>query len=213
MKPDERKMTTASIVIYDGFADLDLVILWDMLNRVQVPGWKVNVLGASPSHRSELGLFANPTASLNTVSDSDIVLVVGGPGSRACAKSAGFLKTLALDPDRQLIGSQCSGSLILAAAGLLHGCTATTTNTAVNELQATGVEVVEKPLVVNGNVATAGGCLAATYLASWALDRSVGANEVRRVLTDITPRGKTDAYLADVERVLQEACSASRAAA
>jgi hypothetical protein len=71
---------------------------------------------------------------------------------------------------KQLIGSMCSGALILAALGLLRGISATTYPTAIEELRGFGVEVeTTKHLVTHGNIGTAAGCLAAVDLMGWAI--------------------------------------------
>lgn len=38
-----------SIVTLDDFTDLDLFILWDLLNRVEKPGWQVKFLADKES--------------------------------------------------------------------------------------------------------------------------------------------------------------------
>lgn len=68
-----------------------------------------------------------------------------------------FLQAFSLNPRKQMIGSICAGAFILAKLGLLRNGLATTHPDAKNELQGLGVKVIDKPLVCNGNVATAGG--------------------------------------------------------
>ncbi|MBS0351974.1 MAG: DJ-1/PfpI family protein [Proteobacteria bacterium] len=67
-------------------------------------------------------------------------------------------------PAKQIIGSICSGALILAKLGLLKNNSATTHPRAKPDLQPLEVNVIDKPLVCNGNIATAGGCLSAQYI-------------------------------------------------
>jgi transcriptional regulator GlxA family with amidase domain len=95
-----------------------------------------------------------------------------------------------LDPERQLIGSICSGSLILGKLGLLNGITATTYPTSKAALEELGVEVVEKPFVAHGNVATAGGCLAQQYLIGWVIEKLAGPEWRDLVLRSIQPVGE-----------------------
>src|SRR3546814_1959719 len=66
-----------------------------------------------------------------------------------------MLGRIRLDPARQLIVAQCSGTLLLARLGLigdLPACTDLTTRPWVIEA---GVEVLDAPFVAHGNVATA----------------------------------------------------------
>lgn len=80
--------------------------------------------------------------------------------------------------------------MLLAALGLLEGRRATTYPSAKPLLEAYGVEVVERPLVVAGNVATAGGCLAGQYLAGWVIERLVGSAIAEAVITSCQPVGR-----------------------
>ncbi|WP_406625309.1 DJ-1/PfpI family protein [Acidovorax sp. SDU_ACID1] len=200
-------MTTISLLVHDGFADLDVFIPLDVLNRVNAKDWNVNIVGTAPVHRSKLGVAVETNAGLDAIASSDVVLIAGGLGSRNCLQSPEFMNALRFAPDRQLIGSQCSGVLILAKTGMLQGHSATTTKSAKGELQSMGIEVLDQPFVSHGNVATAGGCLAALYLASWVLYRLAGVSEARRALDQMLPDGESDFFLDKIEAVvLREGC-------
>jgi transcriptional regulator GlxA family with amidase domain len=79
---------------------------------------------------------------------------------------------LALDPRRQLVAAQCSGTLILAKLGLLGSVPACTDLVTKPWVQEAGVEVLNQPFYAQGNLATAGGCLASSYLAAWIIART-----------------------------------------
>jgi hypothetical protein len=57
-------------------------------------------------------------------------------------------------------------------------------------LEGFGVEVVEKPFVLQGNIATAAGCLAAQYLAGWVIETLRGTAVRDAVLKSIQPIGE-----------------------
>ena len=57
-----------------------------------------------------------------------------------------------------------------------------------------GVETIDKPLVCNGNVATAGGCLSAQYLVGWVIECLYGAEKRREALKEIAPAGQSEIY-------------------
>jgi transcriptional regulator GlxA family with amidase domain len=101
-------------------------------------------------------------------------------------KDPNYLNQWKLDPARQLIGSMCSGALILAALGLLQG-KATTYPTSKALLEEFGIEVVEADLVTNGNVGTAAGCLAALDLVSWMLKEWIGDEVSNYVVNSVLP--------------------------
>jgi transcriptional regulator GlxA family with amidase domain len=118
------------------------------------------------------------------------VLFTSGKGTRVKIQDDSYLAQFGLDPDRQLVGSICSGALLLGALGLLEGKRATTYPSAKAILERYGVRVVEEPFVVEGNVATAGGCLAGQYLAGWVIERLVGRAIADAVITSCQPVGE-----------------------
>jgi transcriptional regulator GlxA family with amidase domain len=179
-----------SIIVFDDFTDVDVFLPWDLLNRVEHDGWQVRVLGSKPEHVSSTGLSVRTHGPLEEANDSDAVLFASGKGARAVIHNECFLGAFRLDPSRQLVGSMCSGALILARLGLLKGKRATTYPTAARALRAFGVEVVEEPFVREGNVATAAGCLAAQRLVGWVIEEKLGAAERKRVLKSVQPVGE-----------------------
>ena len=195
-------MTRIALVAFDDFTDIDIHLAWDLLNRVDVPDWRVEIVGSASTHRSVSGVEIATHAGLDSCRHADAVLFGSGKGSRKCIASREFLDAFSLDPARQLIGSQCSGALILASLGLLEGGPATTHTLARAELEALGVSVVDAPLVVRGNVATAGGCLASVYLASWVVERLAGREQREKVLRAVAPVGEEADLLGSVERIL-----------
>lgn len=184
-------MATIGLVVFDGFTDIDLFLHWDLLNRPvtmfpdMVPGdWSVRILGTSPMHVSAAGLETKTHGRIKEARNCDAVIHVSGPMTRTLMNDRTYLETLALEPTRQLVGSQCSGALILAASGLLGGREATTYPTAVGHLQALGAVPVEKPFVLHdkANLATAAGCLAGVDLSRWILTRLIDADGAERCI-------------------------------
>src|SRR6185369_9702119 len=180
----------ACIVAFDDFTDIDVFFLWDLLNRVREPGCRVRLLGDSDKHVSSTGIEIPMHGHISESAGCDVVLFASGMGTRRKRTDATFLSAFRLDPERQLIGSMCSGALLLAALGLLEGKSATTYPTVRELLASTGVRVVEKPFVREGNVATAAGCLAAQYLAGWVIEEKFGAAKREEVLRSIMPVGE-----------------------
>src|SRR5690606_17997901 len=111
-----------------------------------------------------------------------------------------LMSRITLDPSRQLIGAQCSGTLILARLGLIGNLPACTDLTTKPWVQAAGVEVIDAPFVAHGNVATAGGCMATQYLATWMIARLASLEEAQTAMHYVAPVGEKDDY---VERALQ----------
>jgi transcriptional regulator GlxA family with amidase domain len=179
-----------SIIAFDDFTDIDVFFMWDLLNRVKTENWQVQILGEATHHTSTSGLVIPMHGHIEAANTSDVVLFTSGYGTRKKIKDENFLRTFQLNPEKQLIGAMCSGALILAALGLLEGKQATTYPTAKKTLESYGVEVIEKPFVVEGNVATAAGCLAAQYLAGWVIEKCVNLQMKETVLRSIMPVGE-----------------------
>ncbi len=191
-------MTKISIVAFDDFTDIDVWLMWDLLNRVQAKDWQVRIIAENKEVVSSTGIKFKVHGALNKASESDAVLFASGKGTRRLIKDEEFLKALNLNPERQLIGSMCSGALILAALKLLDGKKATTYPTVKTQLESFGVEVIEKPFVQQGNVATAAGCLSAQYLCGWVIETLAGKEEKEKVLSYIQPVGE-GLFFADYE--------------
>jgi len=184
------KEMQASIIAFDNVTDIDVFFLWDLLNRVRSPNWTVRILGERERLISSTGMEIKTHGRLGEAERSEVVLFSSGPGTRQLRNDRAFLSQLILDPARQMIGSMCSGALLLAALGLLGGKSATTYPTATGLLEDYGVRVVEKAFVREGNIATAAGCLAAQYLAGWVLEEKFGAKTRDRVLRSVQPVGE-----------------------
>jgi transcriptional regulator GlxA family with amidase domain len=152
--------------------------------------WDVKIIGDKPEHTSTSGLKIPMHGNLLEAKSSDVVLFASGPGTRTKYGDTEYLNCFDLNPERQMIGSMCSGALILAGLGLLKNKEATTYPTAKSLLESLGVSVVEKPFVQNGNIATAAGCLAAQYLIGWVIETKVGIEMRKTVLKSIQPVGE-----------------------
>lgn len=179
-----------AIVIFDKFTDIDLFLMWDLLNRVRVAGWEVRILGERDAHLSATNIEIKTHGQIEEANDADAVLFVSGQGTRDRIIDENWLAKFNLNAEKQFIGSICSGSLILAKLGILEGKTATTYPTSRKVLESFGVETVEKPFVAHGRIATAGGCLAQQYLIGWVIENLADADWKNLVLKSIQPVGE-----------------------
>lgn len=179
------------LVAFDRFTDIDIFLPWDLLNRAKFRNkdWSVKIVGTKPSHRSAGGIDLPVHGDISLCNEADVVFFGSGSGTRDLIKDENYLKQFNLDPSRQIICSMCSGALLLAALGLLDGLTATTYPSVVELLQSYGVEVVQQPLVIHGNIATAAGCLAAIDLVGWIIEKKLGAAVREDVIASIQPVG------------------------
>jgi transcriptional regulator GlxA family with amidase domain len=115
--------------------------------------------------------------------------------TREVVADASLMAQLQLDPTRQLLGAQCSGTLVLAKLGLLDKVPACTDLTTKPWVQEAGIDVLNQPFFAKGNVATAGGCLASPYLAAWLIARLEGIEAAESALHYVAPVGEKEAYV------------------
>ena len=185
-------MANIAIVTLPGFNELDSFLALHVLNRAE--GLRAFLAGPEREAVSMNGVRTDIVASLDEAAQADAVLVGSGVKTRDFAANREFLASLRLDPSRQLIGSQCSGALLLAKLGLLDGRPVCTDEKTRPWLEALDLDVRLEPLNVIGNVATAGGCLSSQYLSTWLMLRLLDEAETRRALDYVVPVGEGEAY-------------------
>jgi transcriptional regulator GlxA family with amidase domain len=184
-----------AILTFEGFNELDSLIALGILNRVKEPGWRVSLASPTPRVRSMNGVVMDAQIPLREACSADAVIVGSGVLTREIVKDRSILAELQLDPERQLLGAQCSGTLILAKLGLLGGVAACTDLTTKPWVEEAGVPVLDQPFFAKGNVATAGGCLASQYLAAWIIARLVGIDAAESALHYVAPVGEKQDYV------------------
>jgi transcriptional regulator GlxA family with amidase domain len=192
-----------AIVTFDGFNELDSFIALGLLNRLGASGWKAEITSPMTHVTSMNGVTVQAQQPLEFANEADAVIFGSGIYTRAIAdgigQSGALLDRLQLDPLRQLIGAQCSGALLLARLGLLADMPACTDLTTKPWLIEAGVRVEDAPFHARGPIATAGGCLASQYLATWLMVRGVGFQLAAQALNYAAPVGEKEAY---VQRLL-----------
>ena len=184
-----------AILTFQGFNELDSLIALGVLNRIKKPGWRVSLCCPEASVTSMNGVTVQAQSRLEDASTADVVLVGSGMLTREVVDDPAIMAALRLDPSRQLIGAQCSGTLVLAKLGLLGAVPACTDLTTKPWVQEAGIQVLEQPFFAEGNVATAGGCMASPYLAAWVIARTEGLEAARVALHYVAPVGEKEAYV------------------
>ncbi len=141
------------------------------------------------------GVTIRAQSTLEDAASADAVIVGSGIETRHIVGDQELMSRISLRPDRQLIGSQCSGALILAKLGLLDDMPACTDLITKPWVQEAGLEVLNQPFFARGNVATAGGCLASCYLAAWIIAQSLGIDAAAEALHYVAPVGEKEAFV------------------
>jgi transcriptional regulator GlxA family with amidase domain len=184
-----------AILTFDGFNEIDSFVALNLLNRVKRPDWQAQIACPSGSVTSANGVRVDAQQSLEFANDADVVLVGSGRYTRNIIEDKAMMSRLQLNPKRQLIGSQCSGALVLAKLGLLQSIPACTDSMTRPWLEAASVVVLNRSFHASGNVASAGGCLAAHYLAAWVIARSIDRQAAEDALRYVVPVGKEEQYI------------------
>ena len=179
-----------AVVTFDGFNELDSFIASALINRCRNDGLAAFITTPTPVVTSMNGVEITGQRPMDFVAEADVVLIGSGVKTREVIAGDRLLSVLPLDPSRQLIGSQCSGALVLARLGLLGRMPASTDTLSRPFLEACGVTVLDAPFHAEGNIATAGGCLASQYLAAWVITRTLGEDAARRSIDYAAPVGE-----------------------
>jgi transcriptional regulator GlxA family with amidase domain len=188
-----------AVLTFDGFNELDSFIAAAILNRLKPQGWKAHITAPTEEVTSMNGVTVRRQKPLSFAAQADAVIIGSGIRTREVAADAALLAQIHLDPSRQLIAAQCSGTLVLARLGLIDGVPACTDLTTKPWVVEAGVKVIDAPFYANGNVATAGGCLASQYIAAWIIARGAGAEAADAAIRYVAPVGEKDVY---VERAM-----------
>jgi transcriptional regulator GlxA family with amidase domain len=171
-----------AILLYEGFTALDAIGPYEVLRSV--PGWEVEFVaeerGEVRTDSGVVGLTAD--RALAEVDQPEILLVPGGMGSREKMKDEELLAWLRrIDETTKWTTSVCTGSLLLAAAGLLEGKQATGHWAWLEPLRDFGADPVGGRYVEDGKVITAAGVSAGIDMALYLVGREVGTEVAQAI--------------------------------
>ncbi len=171
-----------AILLYDRFTALDAIGPYEVLSRL--PGASLSFVAREPGPISTDNgmLTVLVEQALTEVEHPDIVLVPGGPGEVAARAGEETLAWLRKAHETSTwTTSVCTGSLILAAAGLLEGKRATSHWLALEELGRLGAEPTGERVVFDGKVVTGAGVSAGIDMAL-ALAEKVAGRQVAEAI-------------------------------
>ncbi len=171
-----------AILIFDKLTALDAIGPYEVLSRL--PGAELSfVAEAAGPKRTDTGALAiTADLTLAELTDPDVLLVPGGPGNQP------------LFEDEQVLGwvrdahegttwttSVCTGSLVLAAAGVLDGVRATTHWAYLDELGKRGAVPVAERVVEDGKLITGAGVSAGIDMALTLAARIAGEDVAKAI--------------------------------
>ncbi len=171
-----------AILLYDRVTALDAIGPYEVLSRL--PGAEVTFVGERPGTvRTDVGsLGLSVDATLDEVPEADIVVVPGGIGQQAHMTDGAVHAWLRrVDATSRHTTAVCTGSLILAAAGLLKGRSATSHWVRRPDLVAWDVDPVDERVVFDGKYVTAAGVSAGIDMALELVDRMAGPQQAQAI--------------------------------
>ena len=165
-----------AIPLYDRFTALDAVGPYQVLSALPEARVRFIAAEAGPVRTDNRMLTLMAEASLEDVPSPDILVVPGGIGTRTLLGDEamiGWVRTA--HETSRFTTSVCTGSLLLAAAGILDGVDATTHWMVRDLLGELGANPVTDRVVERGKVVTAAGVSSGIDMALVLADRIAGA--------------------------------------
>ncbi|RQG96221.1 DJ-1/PfpI family protein [Natrarchaeobius oligotrophus] len=194
--------TTAEIVLFDGFDELDAIGPYEVLANGAQAGASLETrlvtLEETDVVTASHDLRVEPQGTLG---EPDLLLVPGGGWTTANEGVRAVVADGVL-PDAvdecytagATVASVCTGAMILSEAGLLEGRPATTHPVAVDDLEATDATVVDERVVDDGDVLTAGGVTSGIDLALWLLEREFGDDVATQVAREMAHERRGEVF-------------------
>ena len=207
-EPMSDKPIEIGIVFFPGMTQLDVTGPFEVLARL--PGARMHLLWKRIEPiTSDVGLTLVPTTTFDTCPTLDVLCVGGGPGRNAAmgdGELTGFVARIG--STARYVTSVCSGSLILAAAGLLTGYRSACHWMSRDELSLMGAIPVDARVVSDRNRISGGGVTAGIDFGFQLAAELCGEDVARRLqllleydprpLFDITVQNAPPALLAEV---------------
>lgn len=183
------------IVVFDGLDELDVVGPLEVLRATALgtDDWEVDLVGrvGTGPVTGTFGLTFTPDRAFEPGA-ADVVVVPGGQWANRGARGAwaevqrgDWLPLLAAaDAAGSLMTSVCTGAMLLAHAGVIGSRAATTHHAALEDLRATGADVVEEARVVDaGTLVTGGGVTSGIDVGLHLVARLVGPDAADEAAT------------------------------
>jgi transcriptional regulator GlxA family with amidase domain len=185
-----------AIALFERFTALDAVGPYETLSRM--PGAETVFVAEYPgpvrNDNGSLALVAD--RSFADVPDPDVLVVPGGPGQSDHMADGTLLDWIrCADATSTWTTSVCTGSLLLASAGVLKGRRATSHWLALTELEKFGVEPTGERVVFDGKYVTAAGVSAGIDMGLALIGRIAGeeAAQTVQLQTEYDPQPPYDA--------------------
>jgi transcriptional regulator GlxA family with amidase domain len=180
------------IIVYDGVDEMDALGPLEVLRKVQSLRDDFEVRLLSPTGQKKVrgaaGLVFSTDGPFEPTGAEVVVVPGGGWVARAPVGAWGEHLRGELEPqlvaaaaNARIMAGVCTGTMLLAHAGVIEGRRASTHHAALGELAALGVEVVADRVVDDGDLLTSGGVTSGIDLALWLVERELGADLAEQI--------------------------------
>jgi len=194
---DHRPMRI-EIVVFDGFDEVDAIAPFEVLQNaaLAIEDLEVELVGIEDGGEIVAAHGLRMLVDRGLTGTADLVLVPGGgwnePNPHGGARTE-YDRGILPRKVRELhdaapgarVASVCTGGMLLASAGLTDGRPATTHHGAIEDLRASGAEIVDARVVDDGDVLTAGGVTSGIDLALHIVEREWGRALADRIAREM----------------------------
>ncbi len=178
-----------ALVVYDGVLADECEAFRSVLGMVTDA--RVITVGARPGEYNGVGGVQTVESTFDDVDDADVVIVPGGLGCERAADDPQLRAFLhRTERTARFVAASSTGTVVVAAAGLLHGASAATHWLATDLLRRYGSEADSRRLVVAGNIITCEGRISAVDAAFALAERLEGSAAVERIRATLIERGR-----------------------
>jgi cyclohexyl-isocyanide hydratase len=179
--------TRFALVAFDGMTLLDLVGVFDPLDRIRHMGFDRDSLVEIVSATSDVPWVGGGGTKLSVprvrpdLSQYDVVVVAGGQGTRTLVDNRTVVDWIGSFPSNRILASVCTGAMLLGAAGRLRNKRATTHASMRELLPQYGATISDDRVVDEGSIITAGGVTAGIDLGLHLVRRIEGEETAEKI--------------------------------
>jgi len=181
------KVYEVAIIVFPRVEELDFTGVWQVLattHHLSKEAYlKLKTVGTVKEPiKCAHGLTVLPDESLSSLSEYDVIVIPGGPGTPKAMKNEVLLNQVKQAyKNGKLVCSVCTGAFVLAEAGVLEGKKATTYHTEIDKLSNFGAIPVKERVVVQDNLITGAGVSSSLDVGMKIVEKLLGAESAAKV--------------------------------